>query len=259
MTRTLALADADSSLLSAALIPAGQCRFVYTNPQTCTLVPFNGNQLLINGVFRPIPTVGIPLSVSGLSTNVVYYVYAYWNGAAIQLIGSTNAPVQDATYGIMIPGGTPSYTLVGMVYTLDFQGGAGVQFMDSPQYRCVASWFNRRRKHLFLDTMSGSTGSGFVEFGSRTYFLSWGEDSCDVGIVGQTYTSTFDNGYWYMAIDGTQLTYPIANTFGNSSSANASEWISAACSMGLHYHQLFARSGGSTIYLTHQKFGAVIL
>src|SRR4051812_27573289 len=69
--------------------PHGQCRLVYINTTTIRLMPYNGNRLFIGNAVQVVPSAGVSLAVTGLTVGLVYYIYAWMNGAAMTLEAST--------------------------------------------------------------------------------------------------------------------------------------------------------------------------
>jgi len=168
------------------VIPTGQCRLNFVSTTQIRLDPFNGNKLFINGNYRKIPAAGVTLSNAGLAASTLYYVYAYWTGAAIALIASTNPPVTDTTYGLKIPTATPAYTLVGMIYT-----NTDGTFYDGTSGCYVLSYFNRRAKGVRASiTPSGGTNAGsFVQLGPYYFTLNWGDETVKVHTLGYAYAA----------------------------------------------------------------------
>lgn len=156
---------------------AGQCRFIFTNSTTCTLQRWNGKYLMINGVWRTIPSAGVTLSATGLTPSTLYYVYAYWTGTAIALEASATGHSTDSTTGVEIKTGDATRTLVGMVYPV-----TGPNFADSNAQRFVASWFNRRQRRcssaFSTDRTCTTIAPSFSEINSEIAikFLTWGDD-----------------------------------------------------------------------------------
>jgi hypothetical protein len=156
-----------------------QCYFQYTNATTCTLLPRDGNLLWINGTHGVIPSAGVTLSNSGLTTTTFYYVYAHLSGSTIVLDASTTTYATNSTYGIKQKSADPTRTLVGAVY-IDASGN----FQDLVGARYVISYFNRRKKSSCLFSAASpqitTTGtSNMLEFTTslRNNFIFWSSDS----------------------------------------------------------------------------------
>ncbi|MBP0532956.1 hypothetical protein J8J19_22570, partial [Mycobacterium tuberculosis] len=52
----------------------GQCRLSYVSGTQLKLSPYNGNNLIINGVPQQIPSAGVTLANTGLAASTKYYV-----------------------------------------------------------------------------------------------------------------------------------------------------------------------------------------
>ena len=194
------------------------CRFHYVSATQCRLTPFNGNRIPINGGIEEIPSAGVNLSNSGLSSGTTYYVYAYMNGSAMALEASTTAPADDATRrneGVRIKGQDPTRTLVGMVLLTPVSNV--VSFLDSSDRRHVISWFNRRRimtravsssyisfTHTFDDSASDD---GFGSVLGPASWLDWGVEPPIFSMVGVvTESGTPDTCYIRILLDNSHST-----------------------------------------------------
>ncbi|WP_374334443.1 hypothetical protein [Leeia sp.] len=160
--------------------PHGQCR-LEKSAGGIILLPFNGNNIIVNGVVRTIPASGIEWTTAP-TANTTYYVYLYDNAGTLALeINATG--YSRHTNGVYTKTGDTSRTLVGMA-----RGNASGQWVDSLQQRFVLSWFNRRRKRLGLPGVSRSTASTvLVETSSadRNEFLNWAGEVVSQQLVGQ--------------------------------------------------------------------------
>nr|WP_083916289.1 hypothetical protein [Methylobacterium sp. B34] len=215
------------------LLPLGQCRLVYSSATVLTLVPFNGNQLFINGTNQPIPLSGLAINSSGLAANTLYYFYAYMSGGAMALMASTTGYSQSG-WGHMGMSSDGTKTLVGMAYVDN-----NTNFVDTPTNRYVATWYNRRIRTLFGPLQPNGQGSTIAtsptEVGpaQRVYFVSWNNSEILFGSFGSIYgagggspngnfiisVGTIINGVVgtastgsYMYDNGHQLTYSVMNT-----------------------------------------------
>lgn len=149
----------------------GQCRLIVSSVTTLTLQPYNGNCILINGAQQEIPSSGVVYTVTGLSTNTTYYVYAWMNAGVMTLELSTTGHATNATTGIEQKSGDPTRSLVGMVRT-----NAATQFSDSASNRLCLNWFNRRVRSLLGSSATNNTASTTpVNVGNTVNFLAWSE------------------------------------------------------------------------------------
>lgn len=149
----------------------GQCRLSVASPTSLTLLPFNGNQIIVGGYARQIPLGGVSISNSGLPANALRYVYAYSSSGAIALeLSSTGHSV--GPNGVEVKNGDASRSLVGMIYTT-----ASSQFADSPTQRLCANWFNRRLRAgvatLLVDTNFSTVVSSEITASLRVSALYW--------------------------------------------------------------------------------------
>ncbi|WP_159069320.1 hypothetical protein [Achromobacter xylosoxidans] len=149
----------------------GQCRLSVASPTSLTLLPFNGNQIIVGGYARQIPLGGVSISNSGLPANALRYVYAYSSSGAIALeLSSTGHSV--GPNGVEVKNGDASRSLVGMIYTT-----ASSQFADSHTQRLCANWFNRRSRAavatLLVDTNFSTVVSSEITANLRASALYW--------------------------------------------------------------------------------------
>ncbi len=170
----------------------GQCRLVLngTGNSPLTLIPFNGNQLLIGGVSQKIPK-GLTMASTGLSANTTYYIYATMSGTQMVLAASATSHVLDDATGVEVESGDATRTLVGMART----NQAGT-WESSHQRILVLSWFNRRHLGGYNsneDTggVTSAAGNPWVEVdpGHRVEFLTWSDDAPFGGFTGFNYAT----------------------------------------------------------------------
>ncbi|MEB2654919.1 hypothetical protein SOP89_26500, partial [Pseudomonas siliginis] len=109
----------------------GQCRLSYVSGTQLKLSPYNGNNLIINGVPQQIPSAGVTLANTGLAASTKYYVYAYMNAGTMTLEAVTTAHA-TGTNGVEQKSGDATRTLVGMILT---DGSTPGQFVDTPANR----------------------------------------------------------------------------------------------------------------------------
>ncbi|MCS3839378.1 hypothetical protein HNR03_003989 [Pseudomonas sp. JAI111] len=152
----------------------GQCRLSVGSTTTLLLKPYNGNNVIVNGVPLQLPSAGVTYTASGLTASTLYYVYLGGTTAAPTLSLSTTGHSQ-APNGVETKTGDTTLTLVGMVYT-----NASTQFIDSAAIRTCLNWFNRRKivsdaaqagPFSFTNTSAAETSSTL-----RAQFLTWADD-----------------------------------------------------------------------------------
>jgi hypothetical protein len=153
----------------------GQCRLSIVSSTSIKLSPYDGNNLIINGVPQQVPAAGITISNASLAASTVYYVYTFMNSGTMTLELSTIGHTTGTT-GIEQKSGDATRSLVGMIRT-----NATIQFVNSQQQRFCLNWFNRQ-------TIGGSSGfaanrsttsSTMVEISAseRLEFLAWGNEA----------------------------------------------------------------------------------
>lgn len=238
-------------------IPVGQCRLNYVSSTQIRLDWCDGNKIFINGNYRTIPSGGITMSNAGLSANVMYYVYVYYFNGAITMFASTVAPVVDPTYGHKVGGG-PANTLVGAIVT----GGSG-EFVDSSQYRQVASYFNRRRKNVEVQVAAGGSSGNtlFSNLGNEAYVFSWGDDAVEfqaVGSIANQGTQITTSLQCY--IDGAAASQDATQHNGNSGTlVSLTPCASRILGVGLHRLSIYGKVSGSTSSYYVGMYGSVVL
>jgi hypothetical protein len=223
----------------------GQCQLQVQNSTTLALVPFNGNNLIINGVPRQVPTGGVAISNSGLSASTLYYIYAQWTAGSMSIIASTTSHLTSST-GVetMIGDATKSY--IGMIYTT-----ASSQFVDSGAQRFVRSWFNKQMKMFNTGSQSNNTTSTTNVQLSTTniQFVAEIGDAIDGGFDGFA-NSTAAGGYGVATAyvngvaNGTpsQFYSAVANANGKIAS-----WVAGTvAAAGLQVISLYASSGNGS-------------
>ena len=128
-----------SSLGSVAL---GQC-YLRLNGSDLQLIRSNGKLLTINGANYEIPSSGVSLAPTSLSSATVYHIYAYMSGGTMTLEASTTARETSTTTGMQVKTGDPTRTFVGWART-----NGSTQWVDNSISAHVISWFNPRKKAL---------------------------------------------------------------------------------------------------------------
>ena len=203
----------------------GPCRLDYVNATTLRLSREGGVQMLINGVLRTIPAVGVDAAAGGLTVSTLYYVYAgYDTGtSAIQLLPATAGHSPDPTNGQEVQTSDITRALVGMAYV-----NASGQFSPT----LVASWYNQRLIcYQVVDGVARTFNQGptFIERpgnASRLEFVSWGNRYVRMRVVGPlVYVSgtSGDAAELSVGLDGSA----VAGAFGSGVRANIhtnTEW-----------------------------------
>jgi hypothetical protein len=88
--------------------PNGQCRLSAAGTASLLLSPYNGNNIIVNGVPQQIPAAGVSLSnsglqgqVSGSSFSIASNVCTYNTGTAHGLVVGARASIQNNALGIL--------------------------------------------------------------------------------------------------------------------------------------------------------------
>jgi hypothetical protein len=240
----------------------GQCRLVYINPTTVTLIPSNGNQIFINGSYYTIPAAGVSLTSTGLTLYTLQYIYAFISGGNLTLTASTTGHGVSGTWGHEVMIGNPAYTLVGMVYPSNVASGP-TSFYDNPNQRLVASYFNRRRRSFYGNATSATSSSTtWVELISdnRVYLLSWNDESINASIGG--YMSSGSMGIAQWASIGYDSINPYGQIAQNPASTSnyavpAALTAPQALGEGFHYITPLGKIGGGSGTWVLQVYGDV--
>lgn len=187
----------DTSGLSATVLLTGQMVLEYTSPDALTVLPRNGNKVVIENAERALPDAGKTFDPSALVANTRYNNYLYWDGAAIQSESSATAPVRDTTTGIMIKTGDDSRSYVGSAFTID--SGGTKWSSDS-----VDSWFNNpgSQRQLLIsgaDTIIATLDlvlpPGYASYQLEIITITPVTDMADLWLrVSQDYGTTYKSG-----------------------------------------------------------------
>lgn len=193
-----AVSEADVNALIAAsgtlsgLLPM-QCRLNYVNTTTARLDRFNGNKIVtLDGssvaTLRTLPSPGPTLAPGAMIDLTLYYVYAYWNGAAVALESSTTAPVTDATTGLPVKNADASRVLVGAVFLI------GGNFIEIDSTKSVSSFWNRRRRTLkavlTVDGVLSATSATEISTEFRSRCVQWADSLVSAWSTGRFWNDT---------------------------------------------------------------------
>lgn len=191
----------------------------YNSTTSIIFMPWNGDQVRIQGVLYRIPAAGVscgnPTSVflngtaaQTLAINTTYYVYVFNNSGTLACDFSTTAYAVDTTtgnIGTVIKSATQSRTLIGMIRT-----AATVNYVNTAAKRYVRSWFNDPGIYSFnnftVTRTSAATGS-FTEVNSeiRIEALIWTNETWDVSanMSGFGNSAINSNSFSSIAFNGT--------------------------------------------------------
>lgn len=248
-TKTFSVAPATQSQHAVQLqqVGHGQCRLSVTSTTVLTLKPYNGNNVIVNGVPLQLPSAGVTYTLSGLAASTLYYVYLSGNTASPVLSVSATTHV-TGTNGVEVKSGDATQTLVGLVRT-----NASTQFVDSVTQRFCLNWFNRRTLSCqfalssalnFTNTSSALLSSTFI-----VEFLNWGDESVFVIFDGFCLNNTLGNAVQLVSGADGSSNIGSPQTF-NSYQANANGNFSTSfnnpLTEGYHFSSLFGNVNGGT-------------
>jgi hypothetical protein len=159
--------------------------------------PYQGNFIMIGGLYFQIPAAGVSLAPTGAAAGTNYFMYLYMNGGTMTAEYSTTGHSTDATTGVEIKTGDPTRTLVARMAT-----EAAGAWVDSPTRRYVANWFNRSLKFALLTHGDfGVFSPTYQEIGggaARVAMVTWAGD-IDLSYTGTGYNNVA-NTLWYTTI-----------------------------------------------------------
>lgn len=228
----------------------GQCKLVKSGANL-VLLPFNGDQLTIDGRPRGIPAAGVSLAATGLTPGTNYFIYATASGSFVNALeasttihATNNAPGAN---GLEVKNNDGTRTLVGFARVV-----TGPAFADSATQRFVISWFNRDRRDLLgaTDNSSTNTTGAYVEkTPSKVEFLCWATDAVQVAATGIVTNSAISAAVGVaVMIDGATVGQPHdVNVGGSALRCPVSPMVNTRLSEGYHYADFgLSAVGGGT-------------
>lgn len=233
---------------NAIPIGGGQCQLQYVSSTQIKLVQFNGQSVRDgSGAGLTVPSAGVTYTISGLSADTTYYVYAYDNGGdgAIDTLDVTVTAPVTATNGIRHKTGAAARPLVGMART-----NGSTQFADSPTHRFVRTWFNDRG-------VAGKDGGqsvaltvgGVIEItaGPTVDILTWADEPVTVNLVFSGTTSGSNNTVtWQAGRDGSGVSTTLSAAGEVGFAAIYASAHNEHATEGRHYWRAFAGINGSS-------------
>lgn len=199
----VAPATASQHAVQLGQVGHGQCRLSVVSTTSLKLAPYNGNNVIVNGVPLQLPPAGVSVSNGSLAASTVYYVYLSGTTAAPVLALSTTTHV-TGTNGVEVKSGDATQTLVGMVAT-----NASTQFTDSQASRLCLNWFNRRKlagSAIGTGFTTTATGATNLSTTLNILYLDWADDQPFQSLCGNMSNNTASGvttvaGYY----NGTQI------------------------------------------------------
>lgn len=162
---------------------SGQCRLVKSGANLL-LIPYNGNQIAINGAFQTIPAAGVSLAPGAAVAGTTYFIYAFMVAAVMTLEFSTTVHATDITTGVEVKSGDSTRTLVGMARPI-----AGPLWVDTATQRLVISYFNRQPIPMlaFFTAVRNVTAAGYTDLNAEIHneFLTWSSSAVTIDVNGE--------------------------------------------------------------------------
>lgn len=243
LDNTLLQSDSTNSQgVSWVASPAhGQCRFICSNSTQVTVLPYNGNNLLVySPTYSYWRSRNFGTAIIGhntgtylngtpnqnLSSNTLYWVYVFDNSGTLTLDFCTVGHAPDSTTGIEVKSDTNTRTLVGLVYT-----NASAQFELDGALLGVISWFNRTEiaSERGLTSTAATSSTSFVGIGTdcQISFCMW-SGSCVTLLADGSFNTpaALDGGATTIMLDG--ITPTDAYSQGNFSGGTGT--LPFACS-----------------------------
>lgn len=239
--------------VGTSLLVSGQAYFQRNSATTCKLMPFNGNNVPVDGDLVPIPAAGISVAntnvtvggvaAQNLVANTTYLValdktgvLEYWS-----LATGHNADNTTGNVGVEVITGHPTKSLVGLVTT---NSSAQFTFMN------VVSWFNPQDKTAVTNMAASNSTTSLtpVEISTqlRIPFSTFATRDVEFIFVGSTFTNTGGVGSASMlAID------TVVQNGGSASGTFAGVGINMGfndkklLSEGAHTSTLYGNVGGA--------------
>lgn len=197
-------AQGTSVIVADIMDSPGQGQLRYTNATTLTLVPFNGNRLIVSSLPYYIPSAGVQVTNAGTVTSTTYYVYANVTSGAIALQLSTTSHATNSTNGVEVMSSDGTRSLVGMARV----SSTGV-FADSITQRFVRSWNNRQSIAMYASADPGTkTNTSYAELNTtlRLEFCCWSTEAWNYQVSGNMQLVTAgvtEITYLAVAVDNT--------------------------------------------------------
>jgi hypothetical protein len=228
----------------------GQCRLSAASTTSLLLSPYNGINVIVNGLPLQLPAAGVSITNSGLADSTLYYVYLGGTTAAPSLTISATT-YSMASNGVQTMTGNTALTLVGMIYTT-----TSGQFSDAMAFRGVLNWFNRRSvvgQNSITAVAGGSSSGAEITSAARVVFLSWASSFTTADAIGEVSNTTANaSAGAYIGFDvtsglpgyATSITLTSANIPGPAASQN-----DQSLAEGMHFATLLGVvAGGVATY-----------
>jgi hypothetical protein len=233
---------------TAAMLNAG--RLGWSGATGLIFRPYNGDSVRVNGVVHPIPSAGIPIPATGLTANTTYLVGLNAALAPVFATSLTHAPsaVVNNVGTEVLGAATGVDTLIGMIRT-----DAAGAFVDTPDKRYVASWFNPPKRVLKsaadINTSTTSTTPVPAQPSSDVHWVKFAGRSGWVAANGGVCVGTGAYyGYTYVWVDavlatpGASFSPYYANYWGDYTLVHSV----ADLADGYHTASVYVATGGTS-------------
>ncbi|MFM0330649.1 hypothetical protein [Paraburkholderia strydomiana] len=252
----------DSGNLPLAILSAmveAQCRLTCPSATQIALVPYQGNNVPINGALYTLPNAGVTLASTSLSANTLYYIYAIGTGSAVSSLEASTTGYTMASTGQYTKTGDVTRLLVGMART-----NGSAQFVDSMAAgRCVLSWFNQRFKPILGAVQSGAFGTTTMTTqGTPTPFCVWANSEVRASMIGYVYANSVGAFVNSVVQIDSAINYGPAQAAGAASTTVSGVPLSLTVSIdslseGYHTMGLASLVSSGTGYLSWSNGGGV--
>jgi hypothetical protein len=237
-------------------------QLTYVSATLLKFVPYQGNGIRLNGLFRLIPSAGIVglantnvfvngVSGQNLAANTTYWIFVFDNAGTLTADFRTSATHATSTTpgneGVEILTGDNTRSLIGLCRT-----NASSQFFQDGQNIAVLSWFNRQSRGALgaftTNRTSASTTAVEINAEIRVNFLSWG-DTVQVNLTGAASLNAL--GSFYTAVFSIDQGAFVDGASGVGTSSAAGYWVNIGGASiwtpgeGWHTLTLYATLAGS--------------
>lgn len=208
----------------------GACFMTATSTTVISLLPKDGNTLMINSKMEVIPDAGVSTTLGAGSINTTYFMYAWMNSGTMNLSVDSGTYATQTGTGVKIKSGDATRTLVGMVRL----GGTAATTANDSTARFYRSYFNRKPLLLTnaFSAARGTTSSSFTEINAEIeiQWVQWADESITLSISGAVGLSAGGPGTCATSI-GVDSTTVAQDTRSAGVIASASDLIPVSCTL----------------------------
>ena len=249
LVTTIAPASVTGAMLVASLRTAmhGKCRLTKSGSDLL-LSQYNG-QTIVDGADNvlTIPSAGVTLAPTSSSPGTTYYIYAYDNNAdgAVDTMEYSATGYTIATNGVAYKTGSTGRVLVGLARAI-----TGPAWADTAAQRFVISYFNRRPiagANAFPSNQN-TTSASYAEISSsyRSEFLTWADETVQIGTGGWMNNSGASNSWASIGIDGT-TPEDIVTATNSTTTGGIGITLNVSKTEGYHYATILGKTSAGTL------------